>query len=204
MFFLGACACQAGAVSMGPYVDISSGSGTFEWDVSGYQFDVESESVAVGFALDTAVTNQSFFNYRLNIGFEGRELEDEEHLTLDLDGVVFDNIFGFALVQGSYFRWWAGPLVRVGFSTGETDTLYMPNGVPYKNEFEFLQAGFGVATGINFSLGHNLTLTSSIGARFNVAYGTGETTYLDDTNAHVKEDLFGDSTDLFVNFAVLF
>ncbi|MCW5214134.1 hypothetical protein VU13_02240 [Desulfobulbus sp. US5] len=203
IIFLGTFVYQAGAVSMGPYVDISSGSGTFEWDISGYEFDVDTNSVAVGFALDTAVTNQSFFNYRLNIGFEGQEHEDEENLTLELDGVSFENIFGFALVPGPYFRWWVGPLVRFGFSSGETDTHFMPDGTPYKNEFEFVQIGFGVATGINFKVGYNVTLASSIGTRFNVACGTGETTYLG-SNIKAEEDLCGEHTDLFLNFALLF
>ena len=122
MIFLGTFVYQAGAVSMGPYVDISSGSGTVEWDISGYEFDVDTNSVAVGFALDTAVTNQSFFNYRLNIGFEGQELEDEVNDNLDLNRITFENIFGFALLQQPDLRWWGASLIRFGYCRGDTNT----------------------------------------------------------------------------------
>ncbi len=197
----GTFADRAEAVSMGPYLDISSGSGSYEWDTSIVEFDVDTRATAIGFALDTA-TDQSNFNYRLNIGFEGQELEDEDNVTLDLNGITFENVFGFAFIQQPDLRWWAGPLIRIGFYSGDSDTYYYA-GTPYKTEFDFFHFGFGVATGVNLKVSNNVVLAPSAGLRFIGASGTGTDINLD-TNARYKDDLSGNSTNLFVNFAVLF
>ncbi len=193
---------RAEAVSMGPYLDISSGSGTYEWDNSFVEFDVDTSSTAIGFALDTATTDQSNFNYRLNIGFEGQELEDEFNETLDLNGITFENVFGFAFVQQPNLRWWGGPLIRFGFYSGDTDTYY-DFGTPYKTEYDFFHFGIGVVTGVNFKVSDNVVLAPSIGLRSIGAAGTGTEINLN-TNARYAEDISGNSTNLFVNFAVLF
>lgn len=199
---LGTFVDRAEAVSMGPYLDISSGSGSYEWDTSIVEFDVDTSSASIGFVLDTSTTDQSVFNYRLNIGFEGQELEDESNVTLDLNGITFENVFGFAFVQKPDLRWWGGPLVGIGFYSGDRNTYYI-SGTPYKTEYDFFQFGVGVATGVNFKVNNNVVLAPSIGLRFIGAAGTGTKINLN-TNAQYEEDISGSSTNLFVNFAVLF
>lgn len=197
----GTVADRAEALSMGPYLDISSGSGSYEWDTSIVEFDVDTSSTAIGFALDTS-TDYSYFNYRLNIGFEGQELEDEFNDTLDLNGITFENVFGFAFVQQPGIRWWGGPLIRFGFYSGDTNTRYDALG-PYRIEYDFFQFGFGVATGVNFKVSNTVVLAPSAGIRFIGAAGTGTEIDLI-TNTQYEEDITGNSTNIFLNFAVLF
>lgn len=189
-------------VSMGPYFDFSSGSGTFEWDSDGIEFDVDSRNAAVGFALDST-TDHSIFNYRLNIGIERQDLEDEYGDTLEMGGIVFDNVFGFAMVRQQNFRWWAGPLVRIGFYSGETDDYYDTYGDRSKTEVDLFEFGIGVATGINLRVGPHTLLAPSAGIRFIGASGTGTFKNFD-LHTQYDDDLSGGMTNFFVNFSLLF
>ncbi|MCI5158972.1 MAG: hypothetical protein D3906_11175, partial [Candidatus Electrothrix sp. AUS1_2] len=151
--FSGISAPRAGAFSMGPYIDISTGSGSLEWDISGEEFDMDMNTAAIGFTLDTAALAPVFFNYRLNVGFEGKELEDEFNTALDLTGITVENIFGFAITQSPYFRWWIGPFFHFGFHSGETDgVVYDDAGIPYEMDYDFAQVGAGFVTGLNFRI----------------------------------------------------
>lgn len=191
------------AVAMGPYFDLSSGSGTFEWDSDNYEFDVDTGSGAVGFALDSGPTGPKTFNYRLNIGLERQDLDDEYDNTLEMGGLVIENVFGFALVRGQDFRWWAGPLVRIGFYSGETDEHYDSYGDRYKTEADLVEFGVGLATGINLRIGPHTYLAPSAGVRFIGVSGEGTVKNLD-LHTQYEDDLTGDLTTLFVNISLLF
>jgi hypothetical protein len=191
------------AAAMGPYLDLSSGSGTFEWDSDNFEFDVDTGSAAIGFALDSAPTGPANFNYRLKIGLERQDLEDESNDTLEMGGLVIENVFGFALVRQPDFRWWAGPLVRIGFYSGETDDHYGTNGDRYKTEADLFEFGVGLATGINFKIGPHTYLAPSAGVRFIGASGTGTVKNLDQ-RTQFDDDLAGHMTNIFVNISLLF
>ena len=193
---------NAEAVSMGPYVDVAGGSGTLEHDTGTIIFedDIETSSSAVGFALETSPLGPSNFSYRLNVGFEGQELEYEDSIfALDLGGIYCENIFAFAFVQNKNLRWWGGPLVRFGFYSGESDTF---GGL--REDHDYFQFGVGLATGMNFKVGPALILTPSVGVRFMGAGGTAE---LVDASSGVvldEADTSASFTNVFVNFALLF
>lgn len=191
------------ATAMGPYFNLSSGSGTLEWDSDNFDFDVDTNSVAAGFALDSAPTGQSTFNYRLNVGLEGQELEDDYNETLEMGGLVIENVFGFALVHHQDFRWWAGPLLRIGFYSGETDEHYDTFGDRYKTEADLFEFGVGLATGINLRIGPHTYLAPSAGIRFIGVSGSGTVKNLD-LHTQYDDDLTGDMTNVFVNFSLLF
>jgi hypothetical protein len=176
------------AVGFGAFVDGAFGSGSAEWDRDNRSFDIDSRTFAVGFALDTATTNEKLFNYRLNLGYIRHEFEDEHNNTVKTNGVYAENIFGFALVRNENFRWWAGPLLRVGYLSGGTGS----DGTDFKlGEF-----GVGAVTGLNFKTG-NAILSPSIGVRFNGYGGEG-------TRGGSNQDITQSTTNVFANFAVLF
>lgn len=201
---LGIPANRAGAtLAMGPYLDVSSGSGSFEWDSASHDFDVDSNSAAVGFALDSGPLSQSPYTYRLNVGFEAQTLEDESGSDLEMGGIVIENVFGFALVRQRDFRWWAGPLVRIGFYSGETDDYTDYNGDRYRTEADLFEFGVGLATGINVRIGPHIYLAPSAGIRYIGASGTGTDKNLT-RHTEYEDDLTGNTTNLFVNFALLF
>lgn len=191
------------AVAMGPYLDLSGGSGTFEWDSDNYEFDVDVGSGGIGFALDTAPSYQSNFNYRLNIGLEAQDLEDDYGDTLEMGGVVVENVFGFAVVRQEDFRWWVGPLVRFGWYSGETDDYYDSFGDRTRTEADLFEFGVGMATGINMRVGPHTYIAPSAGVRFIGASGTGTIKNLDQRTQY-EDDLEGSMTTLFVNFSLLF
>lgn len=192
----------AEAVSVGPYVDLAGGAGTFEWETSTAEFDVDTNSAAVGFALDTSPLGKKNFSYRLNVGFEGQELEDDYGVILDLGGIYMENVFCFTFLKKTNFRWWGGPLVRFGFYSGETETYYYL-GDRYRDEHDYFQFGLGFATGVNIKVGGNVVLAPSTGVRFMGAGGTAEIINLD-KNFSYQEDISGGFTNVFVNFALLF
>jgi len=194
----------ARALGIGPYVDLSGGSGEFEYDSDNYDFDVDVGTAAVGLALDTAPISGTNFNYRLNIGVEAQNLEEDYDVTWKLGGLVVENVFCFALARRPNLRWWMGPLVRIGFYSGETDDYYYyPGGDRYKSEADLFEIGIGVVTGFNIKVNRNLILAPSAGIRFISASGeTTETNYT--AGISYDDDLSGSFSTGFINFALLF
>lgn len=186
------------ATSFGGYADVSGGSGEAERDSDYNAWDIDSNAVAFGFVLDTAPTNEKTFNYRLNVGFAKQDLEDEFGIKLKSKGVYAENIFGFAFIKNETFRWWGGPLLRLGFYSGDTDTY------GFNSEVDYVEVGIGAVTGLNFKVG-NAILAPSIGFRVNGFGGeeksTGNTYY---GYRSYTEDISGNSTNIFANFAVMF
>lgn len=209
------CVSTAGAeIGIGPYVDLGAGGGELEWDGPGYSWDVGVGTAAVGFVLDTAPIGPAVFNYRLNVGFEGQVLEedDNEDNALEMSGVTVENIFGFAVVRKPTLRWWVGPLVRFGYYAGETDDYIAPDpGVGpltfsrYRTEAELFEFGVGAATGLNIPVGkaRSMFLAPTVGFRVVGIGGEGEIHNLD-TGTVIEDDLTGSYSTVFVNFALLF
>lgn len=187
------------AVGFGVFADFSSGSGEAEWD-GGSEWDIDSDMVAGGFVLDTAPSNESTFNYRLNIGLADQTLEDDYGEDLDATGFYVENIFGFALIKKENFRWWLGPLVRIGYYSGEAEI----EGLVYEAEidFDYIEFGVGVVTGLNFKAGQ-VVISPSIGVRYSAFAGEGE---FEETGTYYKyeEDIEAYTVTAFANIALLF
>lgn len=191
------------ASGLGVFIDASGGgSGEFEWESDFNSRDVDSKAAAFGFVLDTAPTNEKAFNYRLNVGFARHELEDI--VKIKSKGIYAENIFGFALIKNEALRWWVGPLVRVGFYSGDTDTVQIGPGTLEKTELDYAEFGVGAVTGLNVKVG-NVILSPSIGVRFSGYAGEGEiTTQNGFGTSSFKEDFEASATNIFANFALLF
>lgn len=192
----------AGAV--GVYVEGSGGSGEMEWENDVYSWDVRSGGGAVGFVYDTAPTNESRFNYRLNVGAAARNWEDDAGVSLKSGGVYFENVFGFVLKRKESMRWWVGPLVRLGLYSGETEATYRGT-MSSKVEVDFAEFGVGVVTGFNAKLKNNVILAPSAGLRVCAFSGEGTTTYRGSgLSSSIQDDFYGNTTELFLNLALLF
>ena len=176
------------AARHGLFLDLSSGSGEAEWDSDTSSWDVDSDSFAGGYVFDTDPDPSKVFNYRLNVGIIRQDLEDDFGVTLESTGIYAENVFGFAFTKNENFRWWAGPLVRLGFYSGEVENSNL--------DVDYFEFGLGLVTGMNFMAG-NTMLSPSLGLRFSGFAGEGE-------DADYSEDIEGDATTLFFNFAVLF
>lgn len=184
------------AIGLGAYFDLGAGSGEAEYDYSGSdKFDIDTKFWGLGFQLETnPLTKNKVFSYRLQVGYERRDIEDDDNTTLELDGFVVNNTFAFGGNTSERVRIWGGPQVLVGFYDGETDKDYLGD------EISFSGAGFGLgaAGGVNFGLGSGKTvLTTTLGVR---VFGfAGESEWYDE-----KEDLDGGTTEFFISVGMLF
>lgn len=191
------------AVGLGGFIDASTGSGEAEWESNYNSWDINTNAFAFGFVLDTAPTNERTFNYRLNVGFAKQEIKDEVDGKIKSNGIYVENIFGFAFFKNENIRWWGGPLIRLGYYSGDADS-YRVGSTTYEAKFDFAELGIGAVTGLNFKAG-NAVLAPSIGFRVNGFGGEGtitEKSYFG--NSSFKEDISGNSSNVFANFAVLF
>jgi hypothetical protein len=177
------------AVAMGPYIDLSSGSGDFEYDYSVTTSDIDTGAFAIGFALDTAPTDENSFNYRLNVGLSRENIEDSSGYTFELSGLQVENVFGFSLMRKDDFRWWMGPSVGIGFYGGESE-----DGAADVNLTQF---SLGGATGLNFKINENVIIAPSLGFRITGAAGTVE-------EGPYKSDFSAGFTMAFINVSILF
>jgi hypothetical protein len=188
------------AIGLGGFIDASKGSGNAEWESDYNSWDINTNAFAFGFVLDTAPTNEKNFNYRLNVGFARQDIKDSDNFKLKSRGVYAENIFGFAIIKTEDFRWWCGPLLRVGYYSGKSDILR--DGTT-KVKLGYADFGTGAVTGLNLKLG-NTILSPSIGFRYDGFAGEGKT--IDKTyygNGSYK-DFVGSSKNIFANIAVLF
>jgi len=194
---------NAAAVGLGFYLDGGSGSGEAEWESDTVAWDIDTKTAAVGFVLDTAPTNEKNFNYRLNVGLGSQNWEDTDGIELKSGGIYVENIFGFALKKSETFRWWLGPLVRLGYYSGETDTFYVA-GDPAKVEVDYAEFGIGAVTGMNFKI-NKVILAPSLGVRFSGFAGSGTSTITTGGVTYsVDEDIEGNTTTGFLNLALMF
>lgn len=191
------------AIGLGAFVDTSAGSGEAEWQSDYNSWDVDSNAVAVGFVLDTAPTDEKTFNYRLNVGFARHELEDDDGITMKSNGIYAESIFGFAFIKRTDFRWWAGPLVRVGYYSGDTGTSRSGSNT-VKTDVDYAEFALGGVTGLNFRVGQAI-LAPSVGLRISGLAGDGTITTNDGFGSYsLDEDFEGHTTSVFANFSVLF
>jgi hypothetical protein len=187
-------ASRASAVGVGGYFEFGGGSGEFEFsDIPDSEFDVDAGYGGLGFVLDTSPGGTGLFSYRLNVGFEGLNLDPEDYDdTIELGGFVVDNTFAFAVVRVPAVRVWVGPQIRLAFYSGETENSNL--------DTELGAFGIGLAAGANVYPNPNgrFALAPSLGFR-HVEYG-GE---MDD--GFGGTDDFEGRTDLFyLNLAILF
>lgn len=184
---------SASATGMGFSLGFGGGSGTMEYDIAGTdEFDVDAASFGVSFLLETAPLTQDSFSYRLNIGIEALNLEDDTNVTAELGGLVFDNTFCFRLAGAEDYRIWIGPQVRIGFYGGETDKKFLGDKIEY-SAFAF---GIGGAIGGNWAMGGSTILGFDTGMRFTGYSGEAEW-------GGVTEDFTASTSIFFVNFNMM-
>ncbi|MBE0501952.1 MAG: hypothetical protein IBX47_10970 [Desulfuromonadales bacterium] len=181
---------NAFAVKFGAFLDVSGGSGEAEWESDWNAWDIDARTAAVGFVFDTVAADNRVFNYRMNIGIANQVLEDDYGAELDTTGFYVENIFGFALIKKADFCWWVGPLVRVGFYSGESENSLSDIDIDY------FELGIGAVTGLNLDVGRSI-LSPSVGFRVSGLAGEG-------CEAGWCEDFEASTVTAFANIALLF
>lgn len=190
-------ASSARAVGLGFYGEVGGGNSEWELDFdSGGEedFDADTSHAGFGFVLDTAVSTDRVFNYRLNVGYDrfANELEDGGD-DVDFDGLVIDNTFGFGIVRTPEVRLWIGPQIRFAAYSGSPDGA---------EDLDITLGAFGLGPvlGLNLNVGPVATLAFELGIRWIGYAGEGEWDdgSNDDFDVSISEGM------LFLNAAMLF
>ena len=129
-------------------LEISTNS-VWEGGTTTTQYDQDRRSI--GLIYDTNVGKDALFNYRLGISYQKMKADSSES-KYDLDGVAFENDFGFGIIRNETLRFWAGPEVKVEFLEGTESSM------GYQYHESLLGVGIGPVVGVNFHLGNDLSL----------------------------------------------
>jgi len=189
------------ALGLGVTYGTGSGSGEFdpdadifdeyEDDSSDYDapsFDIDTSYSGFGFVLDTNVSKDALFNYRLDLQYGTFTYENDYGWEIDLDQFTMDHTFGFRIYRNELVRIWLGPQIRLSYATGD-----------YKNRIDYTQYGFGIApvVGVNFNPGKVVSPALTVGYRYQGIYGTRDGGGTDD-------DYTATDSALFLNLTLLF
>lgn len=173
------------AAGFGIYGSIGGdGSATWSDEYNGTSAKDKTAHQGAGFVFDTAVAQDKFFNYQLNLGYDeftnkfaGSEVK--------LGGLMISNSFGFGIVRTEGFRLWMGPEIRFAWPRG-SDSLY---------DYDFFGGGVGPVLGMNFNLPGTVTFAVKVGYQFMNYEGDSTNTFYD---LDIKERL------IYVNIGILF
>lgn len=186
---------DASAAGIGFYLEGGSGSGemTVEdwWTGNDYDTDIDMSHGGIGFMLDTAPSGSSVFNYRFNVGFESTTLSPDIGEDADVTGIVMMHDFGFAIVKTSKVRFWAGPEVKLGYYTGETETN--------EDDLKIALFGIGPVAGVNIGLSSSVSLAFKLGIIYEAFGGEGESSFSGN-----MYDISGHATVAIINAGLLF
>ena len=123
--------------------------------------------MGIGYIYDSNLKGSNKFNYRLNINFEYFQHEyhydqfdefdpiTQTMIYVPRSGVhkrarfLSDHIFGFSIYNNSVFKYWLGPMLRLGLIGVEDLGVSMGIGI--------------TAAGMNFNLGSKFTIGIEIG-----------------------------------------
>jgi len=197
MLVFGFMTSQSLGIGLGAYFTTGSGSG--EWtaqDEDSDEWDIETNDngSGFGFVLDTAVAKNRVFNYRLGIGFERKDYENEANETLEIDNFVIENDFGFGLVRTPKIRLWLGPELKISSGSGDFDS----DGAE-EYDVDLVSVGIGPVLGLNVHVGKLVTLGLKTGLLFESIYGHARH---DDSSYDI--DYTGDDSYFYFNFAIIF
>ena len=179
---------DARAAGFGIYGSLGEdGSARWNDDYFGTSTKAKTAHQGVGFVLDTAVAQDKFFNYQINLGYDeftnkfagsGGEVK--------LGGLMISNSFGFGIVRTDGFRLWMGPEIRLAWPRGSK------SGVDY----DFFGAGVGPVLGMNFNLPGTVSFMVKAGYQF-MSYN-GDSSTSSSYDLEIKERL------VYVNVGILF
>ena len=176
---------NANAFGIGLYTTLTN-SGDADWEHTSFNSTVnrDLDQKEIGFMLDTAIATNRLFNYRLQVA-----ITDVSYDNIEMDGFVLTNTFGFGVVRNSDLRFWIGPQVGFKYLESNDDT-----------DIELVTFDLGAATGLNYHIGSNISLTAEAG--YKLGYGgaviNSSSTSSDDFDYDINENR------LFVNVGLLF
>jgi len=171
------------SMATGVGFNISGGRGEAEWNATNwshsgsdkdFDFDTDIKKKGAGFVLDTAVSSDRVFNYRLNLGWERNEYKIDDvykyiihpdiYGKFETSGWFMSHDFGFRIFNNSKVRIWMGPQVRLSSTKGELKSN--------KNyEIDFISFGVGPVLGLNIHITSSMSILFKAGMLFERNWG---------------------------------
>jgi len=152
----------ANAAGFGGYLGLDYTEG--DVDVFGLTVDHERSAVDLGFVMDTNLSRDRLFNYRLRLGMQAGKREYDiagfgtvKEKTI---GFAITNTFGFGIVRTPAVRLWIGPSIRFAVDDCTDCSGY---------DSVFLAIGGGPEIGLNYNVGRHLTIGPSLS--YNYMFG---------------------------------
>ncbi len=134
----------------------ATGSGSADWESDTSDWEDDHDFTEFGFLFDTAVAQNSSFNYRMTIGYKNLSIEQDDGDEFEADGYTWGHTFGFALAKTRFFRLWFGPKLEFSY-LNEEDLGY---------DLDYLGAGIGPALGLNLHAGPVVTFAITGGYQY--------------------------------------
>lgn len=178
---------NANAIGIGLYTTLTN-SGDADWENTSINSTVinrDLDQKEFGFVLDTAIATNRLFNYRLQLA-----IVDVSYDNIDMDGFVLSNTFGFGIIRNADLRFWVGPQVGFKYLTSKDD-----------NDIDLITFDLGAATGLNYHISSNISLTADLGYR--LGYG-GASDSSNTSSSNEDFDYNINENQFFVNVGLLF
>lgn len=153
-------------------------------------FNYETDRNSVGVVMDTNLSKDKVFNYRLGVMYEKEKLS-RSGFNYEVKGVSFDNDFGFGVVRNENLRLWLGPELRLSYLEKEWNS---------NTKTALVEIGVGPVVGVNFNLGSVVTLSAKAGYIFNGTAGNRTNTSASGGDTTIS----GTGNYPLLNFALLF
>ncbi len=193
---VGSYSSNAMALNLGGYLELGTGSGDFEYDEPySEEFNIDSSFAGLGFMLETSpITPSKVFSYRLQVGFDSRDLEDDQGVALETVGVLVSNSFTFGGNVAGNIRLWAGPQVLLGYYNGESDVAFDGE----KIDITLATFGLGLAGGVNINVSNGKVIIPVTLAFRRMGYAGETEWYVENT------DISGYTNDISLTVGVMF
>ncbi len=144
-----------------------------------------------GIAIDSNVSMDKAFNYRLYLGFGqvNREFTGDVKARINMFDGSMTHTFGFSLVRKKAVRFYLGPQLALGYSWGKSpvDRRY----------YDEIRAMLGPVFGLNINIGPCLTLFWDFGGRMGYLIGNSR-------GYEFNGNLTGFSFEAFTSAGVMF
>ena len=175
---------QLYALGLGVYGTGSKSNTTWTYhkdEIPDYDVDSKDSKIGGGFVLDTCLANDRLFNYRLNIGFNKVNIDNDKNTFTSVYGVKdvkgndyhLYNSFGFGIFRSDYLRFWAGLQIGLGYFKGEYDVSSTTG--DGDNTFWTIFFSGGLVAGLNIHAGDIVTFAFDGGYRIKKHLGTADT-----------------------------
>ena len=180
------------ALGLGVYLTGKGGVSTMRVENKSSSVDYD---VGAGFVLDTAVSSNNYFNYRLNVGYENAIKSGTPFFDgWSMHRISISNTFGYAFFRSKNLRVWMGPQIELAsqFNVASERTNGINphgfyNGMPFFEyrvvavDFAIFSLGLGAILGVNVNAGDFFTVSIETGV--NTCVGIGP--YHERKNAYV-------------------